>query len=86
MADTRTVHTMPIKDCCGVLLGDVCDCAAFHAEAMALFEQVPPLILRTGPGTAPAAPSTSFPTSISLVNVGGLLRRVDSPAFAEEQK
>jgi hypothetical protein len=29
--------TTPVKDCCGVLLGDLCDCEAFAAEARGVF-------------------------------------------------
>lgn len=29
--------TVPVKRCCGVLLGDECDCQAFAAEARGVF-------------------------------------------------
>ncbi|BAL85492.1 hypothetical protein AMIS_2720 [Actinoplanes missouriensis 431] len=83
----RTLHAIPVKDCCGVLLGDICDCAAFHAEAMALFANAPVIPVSSPIFAKPAEPPASpFPTPIVLVNVGGLLRRVDGPAYAEEQK
>jgi hypothetical protein len=86
---TRAISTIPAK-ACGCLIADVCDCLtpeASAAEWAALGDAFPALVVRTGPAPAtPPGPSTSFPSSISLVGVGGLLRRVDGPAFAEEQK
>jgi len=29
--------TVPLKGCCGVLAGEVCDCASFAAEAQSVF-------------------------------------------------
>lgn len=71
----RAVVTIPVKDCCGVFLGDVCDCAAFAAQAAALF--VTPLTLRTS-GPKHTVPSTSYPTPTIFANVGGRLRPVEA--------
>jgi len=78
-------HTIRLKACCGIAVGNSCECltsASAAAEWAALGRQRPPIILRPGPET-PAEPRAH--TSILLVNVNGLLRRVDSPALAEEQ-
>jgi hypothetical protein len=32
-----TLPSVPVKACCGALAGDVCDCAAFAAEARGVF-------------------------------------------------
>jgi hypothetical protein len=69
------VVTIPVKECCGVLVGDVCDCAAFAAQAAALFTT--PLVLRTGSHRA-AGPSTSYPTPTVFANVGGRLVPVEA--------
>ena len=30
-------RTVPVKACCGLLINDVCDCAAWAAEVLAAF-------------------------------------------------
>ena len=35
--------TVPVKSCCGLFMGDVCDCASFFAEALAAFDN--PIVL-----------------------------------------
>lgn len=68
----RAVVTIPIKGCCGVLAGDVCDCAEFAAEAAVRF--INPLILRTR-RRPDAGPSTTYPTPIVDAD-GGQIRPV----------
>lgn len=54
------VITVPIKPCCRVMAGEVCDCAEFAAQAAELFAK--PIVIRfrrrdqldpTNPTTAP---------------------------------
>lgn len=68
---------VPLKPCCGLLVGDVCDCARFAAEAAELLAN--PLFLpAAGASTAAATPSTTYPKPLILTNVGGLLRPVEA--------
>ncbi|MFI5496630.1 hypothetical protein [Actinoplanes sp. NPDC051859] len=45
--DSTASITVSVKQCCGILTGDECDCAAFAAEALVVFTR--PIILPPAP-------------------------------------